>query len=422
MGHQFLEWLDEFAASHIFAAVTRLPLPKQHLKLRLWLAAGLGVFICLSVGACLLKWWAAIVIFGISYLGLLFLVGRMIQAGLNRLEQSVLDIRSLAGETVQQNQALLASNQKLIQEFNIISKQTFDVKSKFSQFAEEQRQNKDSMDQMEASLKTILESFEGFSSWVGETTGSIRQSFGFVEQTSQEIKEGLNSLAAASAEGESSREKAALASASGHIERLQSESAKINYVLESILQINEQTNLLSLNAAIEAARAGEFGSSFGVVAEQIRKLYEASGGAAVQIKKITESIRQATVNLAQDFQNSMKAAENMPDHSPEIEALRQQIEGIFLQLSKDSVKMVSGMKRQEQESQQLMKELGQINEIAKNIREHHNHLQRNISELQEVEDNQARKDAARDLQLLLGQAGAFSKNLESLEEKIIQII
>ena len=59
---------------------------------------------------------------------------------------------------------------------------------------------------------------------------------------------------------------------------------KINVLTESILQITEQTNLLSLNATIEAARAGEAGKGFAVVADEIRKVAENSKDTANKIQ------------------------------------------------------------------------------------------------------------------------------------------
>lgn len=65
---------------------------------------------------------------------------------------------------------------------------------------------------------------------------------------------------------------------------------KINFISDAIIQITDQTSLLSLNASIEAARAGESGRGFAVVAEEIRKLSEASKKSTDEIKAIVDEI------------------------------------------------------------------------------------------------------------------------------------
>lgn len=99
-----------------------------------------------------------------------------------------------------------------------------------------------------------------------------------------------------------------------NIEELESESVSIGGIIGTINEIADQTSLLSLNASIEAARAGEAGRGFSVVADEIRKLAEASMDASNKINTIIGSIQQRTKETvltareAEDIVNTQEAA------------------------------------------------------------------------------------------------------------------
>ena len=75
---------------------------------------------------------------------------------------------------------------------------------------------------------------------------------------------------------------------------------QIQILTDSIIEITNQTDLLSLNASIEAARAGEAGRGFAVVASEIGQLAQRSSVAAAQIREVSATVISAVNDLAEE--------------------------------------------------------------------------------------------------------------------------
>jgi len=83
---------------------------------------------------------------------------------------------------------------------------------------------------------------------------------------------------------------------------LNERAQKIGNIISIIVDIADQTKLLSLNAAIEAARAGEAGKGFAVVATEIRNL-------ANSVTESTRDIQELLVEIQESAGDCATAAE-----------------------------------------------------------------------------------------------------------------
>ncbi len=115
------------------------------------------------------------------------------------------------------------------------------------------------------------------------------------------------------------------AQVSKNIEALRRESEIINTFVETITEISEQTNLLSLNASIEAARAGESGRGFAVVAEEIRKLADDSGNAAYEIRNKVTNISEQTFISVESANHACEMVELQAGAVEEVTAVFQEM-------------------------------------------------------------------------------------------------
>ena len=118
-----------------------------------------------------------------------------------------------------------------------------------------------------------------------------------------------------------------------NIADVNSQSKNIGGFINTINDIAEETNLLSLNASIEAARAGESGRGFAVVAEAIGKLAEQSMTSSNQIRKIIEDIQNTN---ARTSASASQAEENIRQQTA---AIAETVE-VFAEINRDVQELV----------------------------------------------------------------------------------
>lgn len=133
------------------------------------------------------------------------------------------------------------------------------------------------------------------------------------------------------------------------IEQAESVS-KIGELSEKILDIADQTSLLSLNASIEAARAGEAGRGFAVVAEQISQLSALSASTAGEIQQISSVVITSVNNLADKSEQMIRfVSEKTMGSYEKLQEISQDYNQSAQDIYKDYSALEQNMKRLEQD-------------------------------------------------------------------------
>lgn len=133
------------------------------------------------------------------------------------------------------------------------------------------------------------------------------------------------------------------------MEKINDASMQIANIIQTIEEIADQTNLLSLNASIEAARAGEAGRGFAVVAGEI-------GHLANQCTESVEHTRKLIQAALSEVESGNRIAEEMAN------ALQQVIDGMD-----EIVKAVDAVTENCNEQNESMKQVNDAIEIISEV-------------------------------------------------------
>lgn len=187
---------------------------------------------------------------------------------------------------------------------------------------------------------------------------------------------------------------------------LEEQLGKIGSIVNTISEIANQTNLLSLNASIEAARAGEAGRGFAVVASEISNLADESNDATAQIAEMITSIQESSkeaVSAMEKGLESVAQGTKVVNHSGETFKL--------------IVERISDISKQAEVMQGIVQELSDGTDNVKNYFGGIDHMSCNVADATSNVSAASQEQAA-SAQEIYAASQRLTKKIEELNDII----
>ena len=187
---------------------------------------------------------------------------------------------------------------------------------------------------------------------------------------------------------------------------LEEQLGKIGSIVNTISEIANQTNLLSLNASIEAARAGEAGRGFAVVASEISNLADESNDATAQIAEMITSIQESSkeaVSAMEKGLESVAQGTKVVNHSGETFKL--------------IVERISDISKQAEVMQGIVQELSDGTDNVKNYFGGIDHMSCNVADATSNVSAASQEQAA-SAQEIYAASERLTKKIEELNDII----
>nr|NJM00973.1 hypothetical protein [Desulfobacula sp.] len=163
------------------------------------------------------------------------------------------------------------------------------------------------------SVAAVTEEMSANISSVSEAAGYLQKNMDSITIVSNEMTSTIGEITKNSEEARviTMEAKSCVDKAFEKIEILGRASEEITSVIDTIVEIAEQTKLLALNATIEAARAGESGKGFAVVAGEVKDLAAQTNDATLDIKHKIEAMSSSTRSTIIEIKKINDVTHNM---------------------------------------------------------------------------------------------------------------
>jgi len=166
--------------------------------------------------------------------------------------------------------------------------------------------------------------------------------------------------------------------------QLSGQTKSIEDIINTVSDIADQSNILSVNAAIEAAKAGEHGKGFAVVAQEVKTLANQSKEATNQVREILGDIQKATATAVMATERGTKTVAEAVELSEQAGDAIDRLSGRVTESSEAAMQITASNQQQLSGMDQLAQAMESINDATQQNLEGVKHLEDAIKGLEEM--------------------------------------
>ncbi len=216
---------------------------------------------------------------------------------LRKLDDVTIKLSEMISRIKQRISVLNMSSKELTELSGGLHKNARFLNEKASSVAAASEEMSVNMSSVSAAVKQSSGNINFISTSTGELNSTVTEIARNTENARQVTREAVDSVTQAAEK----------------VNELDVSADKIGQVVETIVEIAEQTKLLALNATIEAARAGEAGKGFAVVANEVKELASQTNNATEDIRLKIEAMQDSAKETTKEIDNITRVIENVDE-------------------------------------------------------------------------------------------------------------